>query len=247
MDAAVMVAVTTAPTLDYVWEDVLEHLSDLRYPSALLRAHLVSHLNYRAKVEWDTWGHEQHFAVTSELFEDVKPATRLKSGGYSGSHNIPIMSAIECLRQAFLRSRCDYALMVECDQLVPPDIIERLMAWDKPIVMAATPARHRPTHMNCSFGEFPALHLKRLEEFPVGLVECTTVGIGCTLVRRDVLEAVGWEDPESLVKKYNGNGPDASLCLEATEVLGVKPAVDTTLDVVHVNHVGGENVYHHAI
>jgi hypothetical protein len=136
--------------------------------------------------------------------------------------------------------------MVECDQLVPPDIIERLMAWDKPIVMAATPARHRPTHMNCSFGEFPSLHLKPLLEFPSGLVQCTTTGIGCTLVRRDVLEAVGWEDPKALVEKYGGNGPDASLCLDAAEVLGFTPAVDTTLDAVHVNSVGGENLYYHA-
>jgi hypothetical protein len=241
----VFIAVSVAPELDYAWENVMNHLSQVRYPSQYLRAHLVSHLNYQAKVDWDRWGIKQNFAVSSELFDAVKPGSRMKNSGYSGASNVPIMAALETLRQAFLRSGCDYALMVECDQLVPPDIIERLMAWEQPIVMAATPARHRPTHMNCSFGEFPQLHLKPLDEFPVGLVKCTTVGIGCTLVRRDVLEAVGWEDPEALVKAYNGNGPDASLCLQAEELLGFKPAVDTTQDVVHVNRVGGENVYHH--
>lgn len=243
-----MVAISVAPNLDYVWTEVLEHLSKLRFPPESLRAHLVSHLNHRAKVEWDEWGREQPFAVSSELFDAVKPSTRAKGGGgYGGDSNVPIMAALECLRQAFLRTTCDYALMVECDQLVPPDIIERLMARDKPIVMAATPARHNPKRMNCSFGEFPELHLKRLKEFPTGLVECATVGLGCTLVRRDVLEAVGWENPKALVEKYKGNGPDASLCLEATEILGFKPCVDTTLDVVHVGQGGGENLYYHAL
>jgi hypothetical protein len=244
----VFVATSVAPNLDYVWLEVLEHLSKLRYPSHSLRAHLVSHLNHRAKVQWDEWAHQQHFAVSSELFSDLQPSARPRgNGGYAGESVIPIMAALQCLRKKFLISRCDYALMVECDQLVPPDIIERLMAWDKPIVMAATPARHRPTHMNCSFGEYPQLLLKPLKEFPPGLVECTTVGIGCTLIRRDVLENVGWENPKELVKTYGGNGPDATLCLQTTEILGFKPCVDTTLDVVHVEYGPEDHAYYHAL
>jgi len=196
---------------------------------------------------WDEWGQTQNFAVSSELFDAVKPSTRNQGKGYGGEKNMPIMASLECLRQAFLRTTCDYALMVECDQLVPPDIISRLLEWDKPIVMAATPARHAPKNMNCSFGVYPALYLKPLKDFPTGLVECTTVGIGCTLVRRDVLEAVGWENPKELIETYGGNGPDATLCLQAKERLGVNPYVDTTLDVVHVQTGPEDNLYYHAL
>lgn len=58
------------------------------------------------------------------------------------------------------------------------------------------------------------------------------------------LVAVGWEDPQALAKKYGGNGPDATLCLEVIEKLGVHPFVDGTCDAVHVNRIEQENHYY---
>ncbi len=241
---AVMVGVTVAPNLTYCWNEVMQHLSLLRYPPQHLCMHLVSHAEPEAKAAWDAWGQQQPFSVSSELFTDLRPGHRSGGGGYNPETAAVIMAVLEHVRQAFLRTDCKWLLLVECDQLVPPNLLKKLMARDLPIVMAATPARHRPSHMNCAFGEGNRLHLEPIRELSrEGLIPCASVGIGCTLLKREVLEAVGWENPQELVKKYGGNGPDVAICLQATEVLGVQPCVDMDVRALHVDNRHGGNVY----
>ena len=234
----VFVGMPVTDACAYVWKEVLEAVANLEYPHDRMRVHGVFHFAPLAYRTWAQWQQEARLACSDEDYREVPSAKRESWRGYANPALTTVMYVQERVRQAFLKTDCDYCLWVEADQIVTPALLDNLLATEKDIVMAATPARHDPDLMNCCFGSPFALSMHKTTEFPLGkLVECTSVGMGCTLVKRWVLEAIGWEDPPALMKKYR-NGGDVAFCAEATEKLGVKPFVDMKTTAAHVQLTG---------
>jgi hypothetical protein len=162
-------------------------------------------------------------------------------GHYYGRENcIWVTGLEEKLRQAFLASDEDSCFFLEADQPVLPHVPQALMDRDVDIVMAATPARVIPHRVNACDKKDAQWSLP----LPAGeLIGVGSVGMGCTLIKRHVLETVGWEDPEALVDKYGRSG-DFTICKQYTEKTGVYPFVDCGVVVEHVDSLDGRLVRH---
>ncbi len=105
----------------------------------------------------------------------------------------------EAIRDYFLRGDYDYLLHLESDIIPPPDVIERLMIHNKPIVSAV---------YHIDFGANSHAMIQKMEHFgdiretanikdgadlmmmDGKLHEVFACGLGCVLIRRDVLEQI---------------------------------------------------------
>ena len=238
MHPKVFIGISVTDSVNYAFRECLGAVSKLEYPADRLQVHCVFHYASEAFRMWEAWRQTHQLPCTYEDYRGVPPGKRENWRGYGNPALTTVMYVQERIRQAFLATDCSECLLVEADQILCPALLDNLLATEKDIVMAATPARHDPDLMNCCFGSPFALSMHKTTEFPLGkLVECTSVGMGCTLVRRMVLETVGWEDPPALMKKYR-NGGDVAFCAEATEKLGVKAFVDMRTTAAHVQLTG---------
>ena len=88
------------------------------------------------------------------------------------------------------RKEFDAILMVDMDQLSPPDLLERLRAHDRDMVTAHY--MHRgidPIYSICSaVGEWPYQPMTNIPEG--GIHEIAVTGMGAVLIKREVIEAV---------------------------------------------------------
>jgi hypothetical protein len=234
----VFVGLTVGHGLDYVWRECLEAVAEQEDLDKLVtRIHAVVHNAPEAFGVYRTWA-ESRSGCSCEEERALPSAVRSGSRGYTNQALTTVMYIQERLRQAFLATDCSHCLFVECDQILRPDNLRVLLSRDTGIVMAATPARASIDNMNACSGAPYNLSLIPVAHFPVGsLTAVTSVGTGCTLVKRPVLEAIGWEDPPALMAKYH-NGGDVALCCEATRKLGVKPYVDMMTTAAHVGKRG---------
>lgn len=144
-------------------------------------------------------------------------------------------------RNAVMRalSRDDeWVLMLEDDHMYDGDALERLLSHGVPLVAALIPQR-KPPFAPC------ALRRKENEWYTFitpeecasgGLVSVDAVGLGFTLIRRGVIEAVG--DPwfETGRIKSTANMDDLWFCRKVREA-GFPVYVDTGVRVAHL--VGG--------
>ena len=96
----------------------------------------------------------------------------------------------------FLAGKWDALLCLESDMIVPPDALEKLVELDAPVAMALYVFRHGKKAWNGasmlqdktwrSLSDDPD-YARAIAGNPVAVVG---VGMGCTLIRRDVLEAI---------------------------------------------------------
>lgn len=115
----------------------------------------------------------------------------------------------ECLKVG-----SEWLLFIDSDEIVPPDLFDRLVSKNVPVVSALYYRRHKPLHPamwrlvpagtiqcpTCDQMYSPRAKGKYnpLVEYPRGaLVECDVVGMGACLIHRSVLEKVHHppEDP----------------------------------------------------
>jgi hypothetical protein len=91
----------------------------------------------------------------------------------------------------------DALLTVEADMIVPPDALQRLQAIDTDVAYGLYASRHEQLAVWLAFAWTKGLRGKSLSLIPDkaraawgNVVETHGVGLGCTLIRRHVLEAV---------------------------------------------------------
>jgi hypothetical protein len=142
------------------------------------------------------------------------------------------------------KSKVPYLLMLDSDCLPPPDLIERLLADDKPVVGGWYRKKEkfavkdldgnikiyqRPVVYDFSRHDEEKDHYyysQRLEP-GTGLEKVDAMGAGCWLIKREVIEAVG-PSPFSL----SGSGEDMCFC-RAVYKAGYEVWVDWDIPVAH--------------
>ncbi len=197
-----MVLASVTDSKAYVWAEVLDCLFALR--SSSLTIHTVFDNADKAYEMWQERLPDLPPQITTSETVQHNTLPAWSAGGYGQDALAHIMSVQEQLRQVFLATDEPYCFWLECDQLPPPGTLERLAARRKDIVMALTPARVVPRAPNCCIAgdTITRVRLATQMTMPLGsLVEVGSVGMGCTLMRRRVMEKVGWEDPKMLSNK----------------------------------------------
>lgn len=126
--------------------------------------------------------------------------------------------------QATLQTEATHLWFVDTDVVFEPDIIDKLIRADKPIVSAHYMGIRDSTTFPVGNIKFPDGHWEKASYKTLkgrkGVREVTGVGMGCTLIKREVLEALGtgplWPFAESL----DGDemlGEDITFCVRAGE------------------------------
>lgn len=226
----VFVGLTVADCKAYVWEDVLRAVSAFTYP--WLTVHCVfQEDSERAHSAWTTWREDQRFPTSGRFVHG-------KAGPYRECHDANSVTRITAtyaaLRNDFLDTGLPWCLLLECDILPPPDLLERLAPGE--MVMAAHVARTMPEYLGCGWWTKPGgpWRMKKVNSIKAhGIEKVGMVFLGCTLVSRRCMEVAGWGDPQQSYAEHRG--PDADLCGHAWDAFGVNPVVDLDRRATHVN------------
>lgn len=215
-------------TKAYVFPELLANLRALRGETHI---HFLFDSAPTALCQWEDW--------RSTLKSGVTTTAEITTGGPQFGHNYNkeiccwIMRLEQRLREAFLATDHDLFFSLECDQPVLPCVPRRLARHDADIVMAASPARVIP---DCVMAVGKEGGMLRNHLPANALIEVGAVGLGCTLIKRKVLELVDWKDPERLYDKYHMGG-DYVLCRIYSDHTRVYPFVDTSVVVEHVDRL----------
>lgn len=145
----------------------------------------------------------------------------------------------EAQRRYFLDSDCDYLYWHDCDMVTPERMIRTLYAQDAMVasgiynvrgveglilpILGFRPAADGtvPEH----YGEFCEM------ESSDGIIEPYAVGMGCMMVRRDVLARIPFRCPEWY---EGGMGEDVRWCLDSN----IRPKVNLRLTCAHFDADG---------
>jgi hypothetical protein len=192
----------------------------------------------------------------------------LRVGGRHLDHDAPfllcattnIASGRNTICKSFLDSDSDWLLFIDSDQVFEPTLIERLLdsadVDERPVISGLIMARresHMPISPACALWD-PAPDSNRLIRPPtiphIRWWKVATVGAGCLLIHRRVLEAIRdrygkthassvWFDYEPFhyvdqdgVEKNDVMGEDYVFSMRATEC-GFDMLVDTTIELGH--------------
>jgi hypothetical protein len=119
----------------------------------------------------------------------------------SASGNENVLRLYQQARRVLLADpRYTHLLTIEDDMVVPPDAVERLRSLDAPVAYGTYCWRWGPPHrlnayrelreaMGCSWGD-AAPQIARQYLKTGSVIDVAGTGLGCTLIRRDVLEAI---------------------------------------------------------
>lgn len=140
--------------------------------------------------------------------------------------------------EAFLKSKADYLLLVDCDQTWPPNAISKLVAHDLPIVSALVFGTNPPFYPSWrNWSEEQQALVAHEGALPYQqILEVDAVGAGFCLIRRDVAEAVPLDafTPMPAVEcDWNSVGEDLAFCYRAKQA-GFSCHVDLTCEVGHL-------------
>ena len=129
------------------------------------------------------------------------------------------------------RIKADYLLWVDTDSVFPPDAVERLLYSGYPFVGANFSMKQKDGESSCS-----DLVGNRLAPQPDGIQRVSELGMGLTLMRMDVLDAVGEPWFALIDGALDGPNDDGRFCRLATAA-GFGPRVDHRLSS-ECSHVG---------
>jgi len=145
------------------------------------------------------------------------------------------------LVENFLKSDCTHLLFLDSDMVFPPDTIDLLLRHEKPVVSGLYFLRKKlyPSFRFLKNGDYHSSY-----EFPQNsLMKVDATGLGCILVKREVLEKISEQnkgEPLFYTKYIEGSrtkvsGEDTVFC-ELVKKAGFEIYVDTGL---LLGHYGG--------
>lgn len=160
--------------------------------------------------------------------------------------SVAVDIARNILVEEFLKSDCDYLFFLDSDIVFPPDIIDLLLKHEKEFVSAFyfTRKKIRPMHRFLRDGEYHSA----TEVPPKTLLEVDAVGLGCSLIKRGVIERVSKQNKgKPLFKMEYRNrtdfqGEDIYFC-KLVQKAGFKIFVDTGLLVGHYGTIAPERAF----
>ena len=153
----------------------------------------------------------------------------------------------QIMRSQFLAGAGDYLLNLDCDTIPPADAIPRLIARNAALSSAFSCQRgdrevvSLPSYKDPSPGRTPPSPdgLLGYEEADDGNYWAGHFGMGCLLMRRDVLEATPWRDPDYL---YSVDGcEDVQFCADANKNGFGKVYLDLSISCWHADKDGFSN------
>lgn len=187
-----------------------------------------------------------HTNLIVDNSEERKNYKRIMKDDVNAIHikpnNKPIYAVLaeshEELRKYAIRNNFDYLLHLESDVFPPVDIIQRLLIHNLPIVSAM---------YMIDFGKDSHLMSQEIEELGQlretrnlkdgqdliningGLQKTFHCGLGCVMIRRDVLEQIEfrWEQGATIA-------PDGMFAFD-TDALGIQKFIDTSILCDHRN------------
>ena len=136
-------------------------------------------------------------------------------------------AAEKCVREGY-----DWLFFLDSDMEPRQDTIQRLLAWDKPIVSAMCFKRQQP-YTPCFYPtvdyDGKTVKIQTVDEWTPGCAEVEGAGMACCLIKREVLEKTPrpWFFPMPILAE------DLGFCKRAREA-GFSVHVDTTLCCGHV-------------
>jgi len=154
----------------------------------------------------------------------------------------------DIFRRWLQKSTAEYLFMTDTDMILPPDVIDRLISYDKDIVgglcFIADPYLRevKPTIGVLTPHPDGGTYIQLLFDYPQDtLVQCDSTGGACLLIKREVaekmLQAMGEDHPMPwFAHGMHGDvviGEDVGFCLKARS-LGFEVYVDTGCIVPHV-------------
>jgi GT2 family glycosyltransferase len=171
-----------------------------------------------------TYVHPTH--VTTAFMQSVlKLLTSRSDIGVAGKGSGPLISrARNELVQHFLDTPATHMFSVDTDIVFEPGILEMLLKADKPIVgahyMGLSDTGNFPVGNVQEHGMWAKATYKSLKGRK-GIRPIGAVGMGCTLIKREVLESLGtgalWPFAETLAENGQMLGEDVTFCQRARE------------------------------
>jgi len=221
----VLVAAPTYDGKDYVLDKWVEAVKNLSYP------------NY----DWCLVDNSDNTSYTKKLRMKGVKVLHVERGNNSRD---AIANAQNHIRQIVLNGGYDYWLSLESDLIPPKDIIEKLMLQGKAIIgtiymIGFENSRNEPQRP-CLFvldskngGVLGTRNLTPEEGFKMvgtGVQQVHGVGLGCTLIKRAVLERFSfWHD-----QRFNNKHSDVYFYMDLHNN-GIPVYVDTNTVVQHYN------------
>lgn len=153
-------------------------------------------------------------------------------GKYFESAKDRVICSRNILRKYCIEKNYDYFLSLEQDVVPPRDVIEKLLEHDKEIVSALYfyLGDDKKTLLPMIWVHYKGEYAKRLmiDEIPENeLIEAITSGLGCVLIKKNVLETIEFRH-----MKDEEPWDDLWFCEDA-RAKGFKVYVDTTLKCKH--------------
>lgn len=147
-------------------------------------------------------------------------------------------------RRAALEGGYTHLLALEHDVIVPPDALEKLVECDAPITYALYVLRHKlhktyPWNAMVTVAGMDCTSVS--EDADAGraalgnCIDVAGIGLGCTLIRRDVLEALAFWTPK-------GTSCDWALSLDAQQA-GIRQVCDTRVQCGHMSLTPSPRIY----
>jgi hypothetical protein len=149
----------------------------------------------------------------------------------------------EAVRMA-QQHECEYVFFQDHDVIPPLDAIGRLMARDGDVVGGLYVSKQKPPWPLVIRDERPVTDWKYGD-----VVECDTIGMGCTLIRASVFSKMS-EPWFRTVSEPGTDGvvdnktEDAFFCQRLVSELGVHPYIDTAVLCFHKDLATGELFYY---
>lgn len=160
-----------------------------------------------------------------------------------------IVNSHKDCREKFLKSDCDYMLHLETDVIPPIDVIERLLCHEKHVVSAMYEVGNgssrklmiqpiEPVHRNVR--DFRCVDYADVEEPLIlngFLQRVFASGLGCTLIRRDVLSSIDFR-----IEQNNFGASADTYWANDLFVNNIPMYVDTSVFCRHLNQSWGDRL-----
>jgi hypothetical protein len=154
-------------------------------------------------------------------------------------HNKPITFNRNEIVKSFLATNADYLLMID-DDIVPPSTILNLADFQEDIVAATCFAFTKDQIMPVAWNRrADGMYYVPTLTSSDGLTKVDTVGTGCIMIKRSVLENPWWKEHGGWFKNeydktgYKEEGNDLAFCRKATD-LGYNVFVHTDYQCSHI-------------